>query len=66
MTAVVVRFPPRRLRAIWILPLAESGCWLVLHGAHGWLHGDYNDALEDAQWLARNTGGLPIRRGTPA
>jgi hypothetical protein len=59
MSAAVIRFPPRRFAAIWILPLAESG-WLVLHGAHGWLHGDYGAAIADAQWLARNTG-LPIR-----
>ena len=61
MSAAVIRFPPRRLAAVWILPLAESG-WLVLLGAHGWLHGDYGDAIEDAQWLARNTG-LSVRRG---
>ena len=52
MTVAIIRFPPRRLAAVWILPL-ESG-WLVLHGAHGWLHGDYRDALTDAEWLAAN------------
>jgi hypothetical protein len=52
------------MAAIWILPLAESG-WLVLHGARGWLHGDYGDAIADAQWLARNAG-LPIRQGARA
>lgn len=62
MTAAVVRFPPRRLAAVWILPLAESG-WLVLHGAHGWIHGDYGDACADAQWLARNCG-LPVREAS--
>jgi hypothetical protein len=64
MTPAVVRFPARRMAAIWILPLAESG-WLVLHGARGWLHGDYGDAIADAQWLARNAG-LPIRQGARA
>ena len=64
MTSTVVRFPPRRLAAVWILPLAESG-WLVLHGANGWLHGNYGDALADAQWLARNSG-LKIRHGARA
>jgi hypothetical protein len=64
MTAVVVRFPPRHLAAVWILPLAESG-WLVLHGSCGWLHGDYDDAIADAQWLARNSG-LQIRQGARA
>jgi hypothetical protein len=61
---VVRYFPPRHLRAIWILPLAESG-WLVLHGSRGWLHGDYAAAIDDAAWLAANTG-LPIRRGATA
>jgi hypothetical protein len=57
----VVRFPLRYLAAIWILPLREFG-WLVLHGAHGWLHGDYDAAIADAEWLAHNSG-LPIRWG---
>jgi hypothetical protein len=61
MSARIIRFPPRRLSAIWILPLGEWG-WLVPHGAHCWLHGNYDDAIEDAQWLSRNTG-WPIRRG---
>jgi hypothetical protein len=60
----VVPFPPRRLRAIWILPLREAG-WLVLLGSQAWLHGSHSDALEDAVWLARNTG-LQIRRGATA
>lgn len=64
MTSAVVRFPPRHLAAIWILPLGESG-WLVLHGAHGWLHGDYGDALADAEWLSLNTN-LPTRMGARA
>jgi hypothetical protein len=64
MTAPVIRFPARRMRAIWILPLAESG-WLVLHGSHGWLHGHYGDAIADAKWLAHNAG-LPIRQGARA
>jgi len=65
MTSAVVRFPPRRLRAVWILPLRSESGWLVLHGAHGWLHGDYDTAVEDARWLARNNG-LPIRWGATA
>jgi hypothetical protein len=55
----IIRFPARRGRAIWVLPLAESG-WLVLARGHGWLHGDRRSALEDAEWLARNLG-FPIR-----
>jgi hypothetical protein len=64
VTATVVRFPPRRLAAVWILPLAESG-WLVLLGSQGWLHGGYDDAIADAAWLGRNTG-LPTRRAAVA
>jgi hypothetical protein len=60
MTARVVRFPLRRSAAVWILPLPDA--WLVLCGSHGWLHGDSDGAIEDARWLATNTG-LPIRWG---
>jgi hypothetical protein len=52
MSDRVIRFPPRRLASVWILSLGESG-WLVLDGAHGWLHCNYGDAIADA----------PIRRG---
>ena len=54
------RFPPRRLAAVWI-PLRDAG-WLVLLGAQGWLHGNCDGAIEDASWLAHNTG-LPIPWG---
>jgi hypothetical protein len=40
----------------------EDKAWLVVVGAHGWLHGDERSALADARWLASNFG-LPIRRG---
>ena len=55
MSDRVIRFPPRRLASVWILSLGESG-WLVLDGAHGWLHCNYGDAIADA----------PIRRGARA
>jgi hypothetical protein len=58
MTARVVRFPPRRMAAVWMLPLPDS--WLVLHGDHAWLHGDRRSALADAHWLGLNLG-LPVR-----
>jgi hypothetical protein len=58
--AHIVRFPPRRSAVVWLLRACEGG-WLVLHGAHGWLHGSRAAALEDARWLADNFG-LPIRR----
>ena len=59
MTAPVIRFPARRSAAVW-LPQAHEDGWLVLARDHGWLHGSYSDALEDARWLARNLG-FPIR-----
>jgi hypothetical protein len=39
----------------------KGKAWLVIAGAHGWLHGDERSALADARWLAGNLG-LPIRR----
>lgn len=58
MTAEVIRFPPRRSTVILLMP-AEDG-WLIVAGAHGWLHGDRSSALADAWWLSRNLH-LPIR-----
>jgi hypothetical protein len=59
MTAAVVRFPPRRSAAVWLLQAREGG-WLVLARGHGWIHGSRSDALATARWLARNLG-FPIR-----
>jgi hypothetical protein len=42
----------------------EGQAWLVLAGAHSWLHGDERGALDDAAWLSHNLG-LPIRRDDP-
>jgi hypothetical protein len=56
MTASVISFPRR---CVWVFP-ADEGGWLVLAGGHGWLHGDYLNAMDDARWLARNMN-LPIR-----
>ena len=53
-----IRFPVRRCLAIWIV--ARDGAWLVLAGAHGWLHGDRRSALAGARWLSRNLH-LPVR-----
>ena len=62
MTAAVVRFPARRVAAVWLLQATEGG-WLVLARDHGWLHGDRRSALADAQWLAWNLG-LSIREAS--
>ena len=58
MTAVI-RSPPRRSAAVWLLQAREGG-WLVLARDHGWIHGDRRSALADAQWLAWNLG-FPVR-----
>jgi hypothetical protein len=62
MTSAVVRFPARRIAAVWLLQASEGG-WLVLARGHGWLHGSRSDALANARWLARNFG-FPIREAT--
>jgi hypothetical protein len=59
MSAAVVRFPMRRAVCIWLLRKTD-GTWTVLAGNHGWVHGDYHAAREDARWLAQNLG-LPVR-----
>jgi hypothetical protein len=55
------RFPMRRAAVIWLLH--SCGEWLVIAREHGWAHGDYGSALEDAQWLSKNLD-LPIRVAT--
>jgi hypothetical protein len=55
---------PRR-RPVAVRITREGKAWLVVVGAHGWLHGDERSALADARWLSDNHG-LPIRkRGSP-
>jgi hypothetical protein len=61
MSADMVRFPARRTTCIWIMGPEAEGGWLVLAGEHGWSHGDYDAARDEARWMARNLG-LPIRR----
>jgi hypothetical protein len=49
----VVRFPPSRLAAVFVLDTADG--WLVLvPRGHGWLHATLSAARRDARWLARN------------
>jgi hypothetical protein len=59
--AAVVRFPPRRSAAVWIM--RDGKAWIVIAGAHGWEHGSRQAADHDAQWLGRNLS-LPIRAAT--
>jgi hypothetical protein len=63
MTAIVIRFPPRRSE---ILVCAErgGGGWLAIAGAHGWLFGSRAEARSAAQWLAHNLG-FSIREMAP-
>jgi hypothetical protein len=60
MTSVVVRFPPRRMAAVFICEERSGDAWLVIAGSHAWLHGDRRSALADAYWLSSNLG-LPVR-----
>jgi hypothetical protein len=60
MTALVARFPPRRIAAIVLCKEHDGGGWLALAGTHGWLFGSLAEARWAACWLARNLG-LPIR-----
>jgi hypothetical protein len=60
MTAHILRFPLRRIGAILVCREHNADGWLVLHGSHGWLHGERRAALADAHWLRWNLG-LPIR-----
>jgi hypothetical protein len=57
-TPNVVRFPPRQ-SAVISISRADSA-WLVMAGAHGWLHGDRAGADAAADWLSKNRG-LPVR-----
>jgi hypothetical protein len=50
---------PRRAPAA-VRITREGKAWLVIVGAHGWLHGDERAARDDARWLSKNFG-LPIR-----
>jgi hypothetical protein len=53
----IIRFPARR-SAVWLM--RDGDAWLVLAGAHGWLHGDWSSAVADAQWMELNLG-VPVR-----
>jgi hypothetical protein len=50
----VLQFPRRGPFRIEIL--REGEAWLVRARAHGWLHGSYDAARADAEWLANNFG----------
>jgi hypothetical protein len=56
----LVRLPPRRAAAIFVLEERDGDGWLAIAGAHGWLFGSFAEARLAARWLSRNLG-LPIR-----
>jgi hypothetical protein len=56
----VVRFPPRRLAAVFVI--REYPAWLVLLRSHGWVFGSRRDALIEAQALARASGMQVVER----
>jgi hypothetical protein len=60
MTAAIIRFPPRRLAAVFVCRERDGDGWLALAGAHGWLFGSVAEARLAARWLSRNFG-LPVR-----
>jgi hypothetical protein len=60
MNAAVIRFPPRRMAAVFICEERAGDGWLAIAGAHGWLCGSLNEARAVARWLSHNLG-LPVR-----
>jgi hypothetical protein len=54
MTARILKFSQHR--ALGIVIAREGAGWLVTVRDHGWLHGDREDAMQDARWLAQNLG----------
>ena len=61
MTSNIVRFPLRRTGSILIVRERDGGGGLALVGSSGWLFGSRADAIAEAEWLANNFGGMPVR-----
>jgi hypothetical protein len=60
MTRQVVRFPLRAVPAVLVCRERDGG-WLTLSGSHAWVFGSHDEAIREANWLAHNRGGLPVR-----
>jgi hypothetical protein len=60
MSARVLRFPPRRMAAVFVCQERAGEGWLALAGPYGWLHGTRDAALEDAREVAASFG-IPVR-----
>jgi hypothetical protein len=60
MTATILKFPPRGRFDVRIRVEREADApgWLVLthDGEHGWTHGDFSAALDDAGVIAAGLG----------
>jgi hypothetical protein len=55
-SCAVLRFPPRAIHSILIIPERDSGAWLVLARANGWICGSVREARREAEWLSANLG----------
>jgi hypothetical protein len=64
VSATVIRFPPRRMAAVFICKERNGSGWLAIAGAHAWLFGSHDQAVAEARWLAANLG-FPIREFAP-
>jgi hypothetical protein len=63
MTAVIIRFPLRRVASILIVREHDGGGCLALCGC--WLFGSRDDAIAEAKSLVCNFGGAPVREAAP-
>ena len=55
MSAVILRFP--LLDLVRVQRERDAEGWVVIGPrGHGWLHGDFHGALDDARWIAAGYG----------
>lgn len=53
MTAQIIPFPARGPFDVSVMRAADDEkCWLVVCRSHAWLHGDLDDAIDDAAEIA--------------
>ncbi len=58
---MIVTFPMRQVGAVLVVKESDPPGWTTVCGSHGWLHGSFRDACAEADHLALNLGGVPIR-----
>jgi hypothetical protein len=65
MTAIIIQFPVRHRceprAVVRVMSCGECGEALVVAGSHGWLHGSWRDAVEDAFAYAAANGPAAIQ-----